>query len=217
MIKALDVHKSYGDLEILRGVSLEVERAKSLCIKGASGAGKSTLLHILGGLDLPSSGEVQLDGQSLSTLSDREMSKLRNRLIGFVFQFHYLLDEFTAIENVAIPLRIHGGWGRKESLKRAEEWLERVGLVQRASHFPDQLSGGERQRVAIARALINGPQILLADEPTGNLDSSNAQKVEDLFFELQKELGLTLVVVTHNAGFAARFERVLTLQDGRWA
>lgn len=220
VLSAKDITKSYtqgsGELPILKGISLDIYQGESVCIVGASGAGKSTLLHILGTLDKPQSGELEFDGQNLMAMSDEELAAFRNQKMGFVFQFHHLLAEFTALENVMIPLRI-AGVPEFEAKDRAMENIELVGLKERATHFPNQLSGGELQRVAIARALICNPKVLFADEPTGNLDSKNSGHIQDLFFSLKEKHGLTLVAVTHDAQFASKFSRVLRMQDGQWA
>lgn len=216
MIKAEGLRKSYGVLEILKGVDIQVAQGESVCINGPSGAGKTTLLHILGTLDRPDKGSLSIAGANILAFKDEQLARFRNETLGFVFQFHHLLGEFSALENVMMPSLICGK-SRSDAERKAIYWLERVGLRARLTHFPDQLSGGERQRVAIARSLVMDPQVLLADEPTGNLDSNNATMVEDLFFQLQAELGLTLIVVTHNQNFASRFGRTLTMQDGTWA
>lgn len=211
--------KSYpmpsGRLEILRGVDLQVAKGEAVCIVGASGAGKSTLLHILGTLDRPTLGKVFHRGIDLTKMTDDELAEHRNRTMGFVFQFHHLLAEFSALENVAMPLRI-GGEPMAKALQAAEEKLVMLGLKDRLHHSPSELSGGEQQRVAVARSIVRGPEILFADEPTGNLDTQNAARIQELFLELHKKMGLTLVVVTHDTGFAARFQRVMRMRDGQW-
>lgn len=204
-----------SELEILKGVDIDVSAGESIGIVGSSGAGKSTLLHILGTLDRPSDGELYFGDTNVLELSDEEVAKLRNREMGFVFQFHHLLAEFTAVENVMIPSRIAGDSKASAKIK-ALELLDMLGLSARADHFPNELSGGELQRVAIARALVRRPRILFADEPTGNLDSQNSQIIQNLFFHLKEKYGLTLIVVTHDMAFAQKFNRVLRISDGRF-
>ena len=214
MLKAENLHKSYGSLHVLKGISLTVNRGEIVAILGSSGAGKSTLLHILGTLDKPSSGRVWLHGQDVFQLSSSALASFRNKHIGFVFQFHYLLPEFTALENVCIP-----GWiaGEKKHVveDRARSLLHMLGLGDRLHHRPARLSGGEQQRVAVARALINQPDLVLADEPTGNLDSAHALELHQLFQELKKQLQQTFVIVTHNEALARLSDRKLLIQDGQ--
>ena len=221
VVEARALTKTYlgGDgapIIVLDAVDMVVERGEMVAVIGASGAGKSTLLHLLGALDRPTSGSVRIAGQELSALDDDAISALRNRTVGFVFQFHHLLREFTALENVMMPLRI-GGMDDVQARRRATELLERVGLGGRMTHRPSALSGGEQQRTAVARALAADPAVLLADEPSGNLDHMNSEKLHDLFAELASELEIAMVVVTHNRSLAARADRILQLEDARLA
>ena len=214
MIRVSDIHKSFGSLEVLRGVSLEVAPREVVSVVGASGAGKTTLLQIIGTLSRPDAGRVEIDGADPFALGDRALSQFRNERIGFVFQFHHLLPEFSAFENVCIPGYI-GRRPRAEVERRADELLSLVGLAARRDHRPGQLSGGEQQRVAIARALINAPAVLLADEPSGILDTRNREEIHLLFFDLRDELGQTIVIVTHDESLAAMADRKITMSDGR--
>ncbi|MBJ2194555.1 MAG: ABC transporter ATP-binding protein [Muribaculaceae bacterium] len=213
MISLSDIRKSFDRLEVLRGVSLDVEAGEVMSIVGPSGAGKTTLLHIMGTLDRPDSGKVSYDGRDLSGLSSNELARFRNSSVGFVFQFHQLLPEFSMIENVAMPALI-GGMRRKEAFARASELIDYLGLAERAAHRPSQLSGGERQRAAVARALVNRPSVVLADEPSGSLDSHNRKELHRLFFELRRDMGQTFVIVTHDEGLAADCDRVVHMTDG---
>ncbi len=214
MIRITDIHKRFGDLEVLKGVSLDVARGEVVSIVGASGAGKTTLLQIMGTLSRPDGGRVEIDGAEPFSLGDKALSRFRNERIGFVFQFHHLLPEFTAFENVCIPGYI-GRRPRGEVERRADELLAMMGLAARRDHKPNQLSGGEQQRVAIARALVNSPAVLLADEPSGNLDSRNRDEIHRLFFDLRDRLGQTTVIVTHDEGLAAMADRRITMSDGK--
>lgn len=220
ILEAKTVTRSYtkgaAHLDVLKGVNLQIHDGEALCIVGSSGAGKSTLLHILGTLDRPTLGKVLFEGVDLTRKSSAALAQFRSQTMGFVFQFHHLLPEMTALENVLLPCRI-AGENHRDSLANANKLLAQFGLESRKDHYPSQLSGGEQQRVAIARALVRSPKILLADEPTGNLDSVNAQLIQDLFFELKRQRKLTLVVVTHDLNFAARFPRCLELKDGMWS
>ncbi|MBR2251898.1 MAG: lipoprotein-releasing ABC transporter ATP-binding protein LolD [Neisseriaceae bacterium] len=217
VISCKNVVKNYQDgglsVEVLRQINLNITKGESVCIVGASGSGKSTLLHLLGGLDKPSSGEVSLMGQSLANLTQKQLGDLRNRYLGFVYQFHHLLPEFSAEENVMMPLLI-AKKNKDEARKAASKMLEKVGLKNRATHRPGELSGGERQRAAIARALVTRPACILADEPTGNLDRKNAANVLAMMMDLKNELGTALVVVTHDDQATQHFDRVMTMQDG---
>jgi lipoprotein-releasing system ATP-binding protein len=217
-LEARGLHKSYpsgdgGQLHVLQGLDLRVEPGEAIAVIGASGAGKSTLLHLLGALDRPSSGEVLLGGRSLAGLDDREIATVRNQHLGFVFQFHHLLREFTALENAMMPCLI-GGLARSEASARARDLLDAVGLSRRLDHKPWQLSGGEQQRVAVARALANRPSVLLADEPSGNLDHHTSEQLHDTLFELREQRGLSMILVTHNLELAQRADRIFTLEDG---
>ena len=213
MIRVTDIHKSFGTLEVLKGVSLDVAQGEVVSIVGASGAGKTTLLQIIGTLSRPDGGRVEIDGRDVSAVGDRALSQFRNERIGFVFQFHHLLAEFTAFENVCIPGLI-GRRPRADVERRAAELLDMMGLAARRDHKPGQLSGGEQQRVAIARALVNSPAVLLADEPSGNLDSHNRDEIHRLFFDLRERLGQTVVIVTHDENLAAMADRKITMSDG---
>lgn len=214
MIVAKQIHKSYGSLEILKGVDLHINAGEVVSVVGSSGAGKTTLLTILGTLDRPDSGQVLINGQNVVELNDKKLAAFRNENIGFVFQFHHLLPEFTALENVCIPAFI-AKKSKKEAEVRAMELLELFNLKDRASHKPSELSGGEQQRVAVARALINDPKVIFADEPSGNLDSKNASELHQLFFKLRDELKQTFVIVTHNSELAKMADRTLVMKDGR--
>lgn len=214
MISVKNVTKSYGSLQVLKGINLDVEKEEIVCLMGASGAGKSTLLHIIGTLDSPNAGTVHINNTDVFKLNDKELSSFRNQYIGFVFQFHHLLPEFTAAENIALPALIKG-ISKKEALKDAENLLEIFRLSDRAQHKPSELSGGEQQRVAIARALINNPKVVFADEPSGNLDSENALELHKLFIELRDLLHQTFVIVTHNQSLASMADRILQIKDGQ--
>lgn len=214
MLAATGITKKYGNLEVLRGVDIQIEKGEIVSIVGSSGAGKSTLLHILGTLDQPDAGNIQLNNIRFSSLNRNAMAAFRNTHIGFIFQFHHLLPEFTALENVCIPGWI-AGKPRKEVEAAARKLLDTLGLSHRAQHKPGELSGGEQQRVAVARALINQPDIVMADEPTGNLDSKNAHDLHQLFVELRNRFQQTFLIVTHNEALAAMSDRVLHMKDGK--
>jgi lipoprotein-releasing system ATP-binding protein len=217
-IACANLHKSFSEgglnVEVLKGIDMSVEKGSCLAITGSSGCGKSTLLHLLGGLDDPTEGKVMVAGQVMSALSEQDKGELRNSSLGFIYQFHHLLPEFTAIENVSMPLLIRG-LKVEEAEQRAAEILERVGLSDRLQHKPGELSGGERQRAAIARALVTRPQCILADEPTGNLDEQTAEKVFDVMMELNREYDISLIMVTHNLELAKRMDSVRELHEGR--
>ena len=214
MLKAENISKKYGSLEVLKGVDIHIKRGEIVSIVGSSGAGKSTLLHILGTLDTPDGGHIWLNGEQIDRLSGKKLAGFRNRHIGFVFQFHHLLPEFTALENVCIPAWI-AGKKKKEVSARASELLTTLGLGHRTDNKPQQLSGGEQQRVAVARALINNPSIVFADDPTGNLDSVHAKELHELFVQLRNDFQQTFLIVTHNEELAAMSDRVLHMKDGR--
>jgi lipoprotein-releasing system ATP-binding protein len=219
VLEASDLRKTYiggdgNELTVLDGVEISVAPGEAVAIVGASGAGKSTLLHLLGGLDRPTTGEIRLAGRPLSGLSNGTLARVRNEQIGFVFQFHHLLKEFTALENVMMPLLI-AGVGRRQAEERGRELLDAVGLSKRASHTSRELSGGEQQRVAVARALANRPMVVLADEPSGNLDTNTSEQLHDLFFRIRAEQGVALVIATHNRELADRADRLLLMKEGR--
>ena len=215
LLQAKGIKRTYGALQVLKGIDIEVNSGEVVAIVGASGAGKSTLLHILGTLDRPDEGDVFIGNTKVSGLGDKDLAKFRNEEIGFIFQFHNLLAEFTALENACMPGYINAGLSEKEIKGRGEELLGLLGLSDRMNHLPSQLSGGEQQRVAVARALLNKPAIVLADEPSGNLDSQNALDLHQLFFKLRDELGHTFIIVTHNEDLATMADRRLVMQDGR--
>ena len=213
MIQLKDIHKSFGSLEVLKGIDLTIGESELVSIVGSSGAGKTTLLQIMGTLDAPTSGEVFIDGECVNRFSERRLARLRNSRIGFVFQFHQLLPEFSALENVMIPALI-GGAERKAASARAMELLDLMGLSERAAHRPNELSGGEKQRVAVARALVNNPTVVLADEPSGSLDSRNKEELHALFARLRDELHQTFVIVTHDESLSRQTDRTIRLVDG---
>ncbi len=214
MISGKNIHKSYGPLEVLKGIDVEINKGEIVSIVGASGAGKTTLLQIIGTLDKPTSGIIQFDNQDVASLSEKKLAAFRNKNIGFVFQFHHLLPEFTALENLYIPAFI-AGFSQKEANRRALELLDFLHLTDRAEHKPSALSGGEQQRVAVARALMNHPSVILADEPSGNLDSANAKELHKLFFTLREQFNQTFVIVTHNQELADMSDRKMMMVDGR--
>lgn len=215
MLKTENIQKSYGNLKVLKGIDLNIQKGEVVSIVGSSGAGKSTLLHILGTLDQPDAGKLYINGEEISTLKGNALARFRNKHIGFVFQFHHLLPEFTALENVCIPAYL-ARVSQKDAEGKAMQLLEMLGLSSRAQHKPNELSGGEQQRVAVARALINNPSIILADEPSGNLDSDNSRDLHQLFFRLRDELGQTFVIVTHNLELADMADRKLVMKDGNF-
>lgn len=213
MIELDNITRSFGSLQVLKGISLSIDRGEVVSITGPSGAGKTTLLQIMGSLDKPDGGKVLYDGQDITRMSEKEISAFRNKHIGFVFQFHQLLPEFTAQENITIPMLI-AGQGMRQANARAKELLELMGLADRADHKPSELSGGEKQRIAVARALANQPDVILADEPSGSLDTKNKEELHKLFFSLRDKLGQTFVIVTHDESLAAMTDRTIRLLDG---
>lgn len=213
MIKVTNIKKAFGDLHVLKGIDLEIPEGKLYSIVGPSGAGKTTLLQIIGTLSKPDNGEVTINGQNISSLSEKKLAAFRNSELGFVFQFHYLLPEFTALENVCIPAFI-ARKNKKDAEKRAKELLDFLGLADRLEHKPAELSGGECQRVAVARALVNNPSVILADEPSGNLDTQNKDELHDLFFELRDKFNQTFVIVTHDENFARQSDKIIRMKDG---
>ena len=214
MIEIHGITKSFGELQVLKGIDLTIYKGEVVSIVGPSGAGKTTLLQIMGTLDKADAGSVLIDGKEVGGMKEKELSAFRNQRIGFVFQFHQLLPEFTALENVMMPALI-GGTSQREAMKKAQEPLDFLGLAERASHKPSELSGGEKQRVAVARALINNPAVIFADEPSGSLDSRNKEELHQLFFDLREKLGQTFVIVTHDEGLAQLTDRTIHMRDGR--
>lgn len=216
ILEATNIYKRYGTLDVLKGVSLQVKKGEIVSLVGPSGAGKSTLLHIIGTLDRPNSGDLKIEGKDVFKQSDKALAAFRNKSIGFIFQFHHLLPEFTAVENVCIPAYIHGE-SKTKAETRAKELLEMLKLGHRINHKPTELSGGEQQRVAVARALMNNPALIMADEPSGNLDTNNARDLHNLFFELRDKLNQTFIIVTHNEELAGMADRKVHMKDGRIA
>ena len=214
MIEAKGIYKSFGNVNVIKGIDIQINNGEIVTIVGASGAGKSTLLQIIGTLEKADKGDIIINGQNISKLSQKALASFRNKNIGFVFQFHHLLPEFTALENICIPAFI-AGTPKSKALDKAMQLLEYLNLTERASHKPSMLSGGEQQRVAVARALINNPAVILADEPSGNLDSQNAKELHELFFKLREQTGQTFVIVTHNPDLAQMADRTLTIKDGK--
>lgn len=214
MIEANGIYKSFGNVDVIKGIDLHIDKGEIVTIVGASGAGKSTLLQIIGTLEKADKGDVIINGQNISKMSQKTLAAFRNKNIGFVFQFHHLLPEFTALENICIPAFI-AGINKSNALNKASQLLDYLNLTERANHKPSMLSGGEQQRVAVARALINNPAVILADEPSGNLDSQNAKELHELFFKLREQTGQTFVIVTHNPDLAQMADRTLTIKDGK--
>lgn len=214
MIEAKGIYKSFGNVDVIKGIDIQIDNGEIVTIVGASGAGKTTLLQIIGTLEKADKGDVIINGQNVSKMNQRTLAAFRNKNIGFVFQFHHLLPEFTALENICIPSFI-AGENKSKALSKANQLLEYLNLTDRANHKPSELSGGEQQRIAVARALINDPAVILADEPSGNLDSQNAKELHELFFKLREQTGQTFVIVTHNPDLAKMADRTLTIKDGK--
>ena len=214
MIEAKGIYKSFGNVDVIKGIDLHIDKGEIVTIVGASGAGKSTLLQIIGTLEKADKGDISINGQNISRMSQKTLAAFRNKNIGFVVQFHHLLPDFTAIENICIPAFI-AGTNKSNALSKASQLLDYLNLTERANHKPSMLSGGEQQRVAVARALINNPAVILADEPSGNLDSQNAKELHELFFKLREQTGQTFVIVTHNPDLAQMADRTLTIKDGK--